>query len=501
VGDSGSSDTVLNQVLSTPEYGVFPPLDSLKVYKGSTDTEFRVSPGVCVLPFTADLAGNTTEARAILAAINGTYFSGTLTVASSGTRTDLIYAKASTAIYSTTLWERASGTAKVTTSAAHGFRIGDTVTVTGSGVTSGSYTITAVTSTSPYTFSFADAGATQASIALSPNGKAYVPFSIGVVQGSVAIPSGTIGIPLASVTVNTTGMVAINPITDLRQFVAATGGIHYREANSVNQTTFNGKVQYNVSTGALEVYDRSTTPFGGTAGWRTLYKASTGHHDSVVTDASDAALHHTLGTGQYQAAKGNHTHAGSAITPTNVWATTQGTIATPAIRIGSLNASQEYGGIFLSSSYYPRWSRSSSGGAVDMGWLALYKEDSKKIKASKLAANGDWTVIDNTDTPWISAFYKTVNGSNVAYAEDDTLIVTVETTGTSPILSTNYPLSVHIVSRSGNDAVFRVTTGARFTVDGSDNILKRYEVVPTGNVTLNILAVPNGQFFQINTSS
>lgn len=37
-------------------------------------------------------------------------------------------------------------------------------------------------------------------------------------------------------------------------------------------------------------------------------------HEEADSDASDAAIHHTLGTGEFQAAKGNHTHAYAALT-------------------------------------------------------------------------------------------------------------------------------------------------------------------------------------------
>ena len=482
VGDSGATDQLLDQISSTPEYGVFPPLDSLKVYQGSTATEFRVSPGVCILPFTADLAGNTTEARAILAAINGTYFSGTLTPTGSGTRTDLIYAKASTAVYDTTLWERNTGTgiAKITTSDAHGFRVGDTVTVTSSGVTNGSYTITAVTSTSPHTFSFANAGATQTSTVIT--GKAYVPFSIGVVEGSVAIPAGTIGIPLASVLVGTAGMSGSTPLTDLRQFVAAPGGIHYRETNSVDQTVFNGKVQYNVSTGALEVYDRSTTPFGGTAGWRTLYKASTGHHDSVVTDASSAALHHTLGTDANQAASGTHTHEGLALVrPTRLWATSQGTVGNPAVSIG-LSGTQELSGIYLEDNE-PKFSLNSGTGGI----FALKKSANKSINSGKVTVSDTWTLVNDDDDSYL--YYNNFTFSVTGAVATDTVILTAEYDSGSPTVG---PLITHIISVAAGVITGRVSTLPKFTITGGGNDIDFNTTLPTLNVKVHYIVLPYG---------
>lgn len=76
---------------------------------------------------------------------------------------------------------------------------------------------------------------------------------------------------------------------------------------------------------ALKTHDHSGStgnPADRAKGYQ-LDQANT--HQNADTNSSASAIHHTLGTGQYQAAAGNHTHAYSAITGTPWIACTSGT--------------------------------------------------------------------------------------------------------------------------------------------------------------------------------
>lgn len=67
---------------------------------------------------------------------------------------------------------------------------------------------------------------------------------------------------------------------------------------------------------ALKTHDHSGST-GSPADRARGYKlAQANTHESADTDSSASAIHHTLGTGQFQAAAGNHTHAYSSLTGT-----------------------------------------------------------------------------------------------------------------------------------------------------------------------------------------
>ena len=497
VGISGANDYTLTAIESTPQYGVFPPLDNLKVHMPGgnlTGLTFLVSPGVCSLPFTSSLGtfdsendggGTTTEPRAILAAINGSNFSGTLNSATGSTRIDLVYAKADTRNITTSVWSRTGTTATITTGATvHGYRVGDTVTiVTTAGATApadGTYTITAVTA-STFTITTAASGTVTAA---SITGKACVPFSIGVVEGTLGgssiptVPADEIGIPLASITVSGS---AISAVVDRRQFVSSLGGVHYYENNSNPQFKYNGKLEYNVSQGLLYLYDKSTqATTKSTTGLKLLYKADTGHHDTVPTDHSTAALHHTLGTGENQAASGNHTHEGLALVrPTRLWATTQGMVGNPAVSIG-LSGTQELSGIYLEDNE-PKFSLNSGTGGI----FALKKSANKSIKSGRVTVDDAWTLVNDSDDSYL--YYNNFTITDAGVAQSDTVILTAEYDSGAPSVG---PLIAHILSVSSGSISARVSTLPKFTITGGGNDIDFNTTVPTLVVKVHYMILP-----------
>jgi hypothetical protein len=97
-------------------------------------------------------------------------------------------------------------------------------------------------------------------------------------------------------------------VKDLRKFTTGLGGVHLYDSSipgtSVDPAGVQGHLRYDTSDNKLDIYDTSGTP-----GWRTIFRADTGHHDVVSVDGSDDALHHRLGITATRAAKGNHVHS------------------------------------------------------------------------------------------------------------------------------------------------------------------------------------------------
>ena len=144
---------------------------------------------------------------------------------------------------------------------------------------------------------------------LSSVAKARVPFAIKRAQGTAgtgiaaSLPAGR-NLELARLTVTGTSVTR----QDVRQFTAGTGGIRLYNSSAPG-TAYDpdgsiGGARYDIATNRFELY--STTV--GDVGWQPVFYGTTNHHDAVATNASNAALHHTIGTGQFNAAKGNHVH-------------------------------------------------------------------------------------------------------------------------------------------------------------------------------------------------
>jgi hypothetical protein len=149
---------------------------------------------------------------------------------------------------------------------------------------------------------------TSATKPTSSIAKARVPFAIKVSSGTVGGAAGTLpagrNLELASVTVTGTSVTR----QDLRQFTAGTGGIRLYNSSLPN-TTYDpdgsvGGARYDIATNKFELYSTA-----GDDKWQPIFYGTTLHHDSRATDSSNAAIHHTIGTGQFNAAKGNHVHA------------------------------------------------------------------------------------------------------------------------------------------------------------------------------------------------
>jgi len=288
---AGIFDTTSDGKLMT---GVLPPVDHFKV-STYTSVSIKVSPGFAVI---ADSSSQSSDSPGVFfCSIDS---SDEILEIPTTTGTYKIYAEATNSTFSVTN-KIANGTkATITTSTAHGFLVGQTVAVNISEANfDGSYVITDITT---YTFSYAKAVTVGTSAA---TGTAAVPFAIKGTQANGSIPSGS-NIPLADVTVS--GGV-ITTVDDKRTFVTSRGGVQlYRSIAVANQNTATtpetgpGRLSYDLSTGNLKYYNdyNSTTV--------PIVYASTGHHDSQTTNQSNNALHHTIGTGAFNAAAGNHTH-------------------------------------------------------------------------------------------------------------------------------------------------------------------------------------------------
>jgi hypothetical protein len=144
---------------------------------------------------------------------------------------------------------------------------------------------------------------------LSSVAKARVPFAIKRAQGTAgttpvapSLPAGR-NLELARLTVTGTSVTR----QDVRQFTAGTGGIRLYNSSAPG-TDYDpdgsiGGARYDTHTNRFEVYSTE-----GVEKWYPIFYGTTKHHDAVATNGSNAALHHTIGTGQFNAARGDHIH-------------------------------------------------------------------------------------------------------------------------------------------------------------------------------------------------
>lgn len=204
--------------------------------------------------------------------------------------------------------------ATITTSGAHGFTPGRTVTVSGvDGTFDGTYVVTTVTTSPTNTLSYVipkvldtvnSTSVTQSAIA-----RARVPFAIraeraggSTLNGKTKIQIATVGVPGGGATV-----IPVDKVFDKRSYANLMGGVALYSSTAVNDSSLYptgsaGRLRYDTATSNLQIYDVADLD------WKSLYNTTSNHHDSVGTDASDLALHHTLGGNEFQAAKGNHMH-------------------------------------------------------------------------------------------------------------------------------------------------------------------------------------------------
>jgi len=299
---AGIFDTTSAGALMT---GVLPPVAHFKAT--ASGLTVSVSPGFCVIP---DSPSQNTDSP-------GVYFcsvdasaepatAATTGIALSTIGTYKIYAEVNEATKIITTAEiSATNTAKITTSTAHGYSVGQTVLINGVNDNyNGSYVITAVTTSAPYTFSFTKTGTIGSPATVSPSGStatSSVPFAI---KYATAYPTGTANfIPIATAVSNGSSIT----LTDERTFVSSRSGIQLYRSTSANgtQTTpevGSGRLAYDLDTNRLYAYVNSA--------WKLLVDGTSGHHDTANTGAA-GSIHHLIGTGAYDSAAGNHTHDGT----------------------------------------------------------------------------------------------------------------------------------------------------------------------------------------------
>lgn len=213
-----------------------------------------------------------------------------------------------------------TGVTTLTTASAHGFSVGDLITIKGlDSVLDGTYKLETGTTGSTLVYNvnrvIVDAISSVA-VTNSAVARARVPFSIRVQQGTTN-PNPTLsltgtesgGIPLAVVytAASFAGVYTSGNITDVREFVGLSGAVQIYNGNSAaapgttNPTS--GMLRYNTSTNTLEIYD------SGASGWRTLY----------ANNGSTGALSGEIFS------RTTHTH--STISPTSHTHTTSPTFA------------------------------------------------------------------------------------------------------------------------------------------------------------------------------
>jgi len=385
-----------NQSDGLPVSGVIPSnfsAESMIVSSNGTKRTITIKTGMCVI---ADAVSPNADDPGLY--IAGLYSDETLTLAlnpAGSAVTDIIYAVVDETAYVITNKLLTANVATITTSTDHGFRVGQTATVTGvDSIFDGTHTITAVTTTSPFTFSYAKTNGEIISTAVTAtvqgyDGTAYFTRDIinkflslnvatiqtstvhGLQSGRVVTISGVDGtfdgtytiisvtsdtltyviprvlndvnstavassslararVPFAikaertggstlatktkleiarvSVPANDAEAIPIESTVDTRKYTNLLGGIAYYSSTAVESqyypTGSAGRLRYDTETGKLEIYDNVDSA------WRFIYNTASNNHDTQLADASTTALHHTIGTTQFQAAAGNHGHSG-----------------------------------------------------------------------------------------------------------------------------------------------------------------------------------------------
>jgi hypothetical protein len=194
----------------------------------------------------------------------------------------------------------------LTTSANHGFPEGSLVKVVGvSSELDGTYEAATGTATNSVVYIKTASPVGSTAVTTSAVARARVPFAIKIEEGIggdtvPSLPAGT-NLELASVKIEGTSAI----VSDRRKFTTGLNGVHVHNGSvgSATPSAVDGRLRYNTATKSLSVYDSVAES------WRVIVDGATGHHDDEAEDASATALHHTLGTGQFNAAKGNHVHA------------------------------------------------------------------------------------------------------------------------------------------------------------------------------------------------
>jgi hypothetical protein len=186
-----------NQSDGLPVSGVIPSYFSINSLKASTsglNTVVTVQPGMCVI---ADVVSPTAGDPGVYIAGLSSAETVTLAVNGSGSPvTDTIYAVVDETGYVITNKVLTSNTATLTTSTAHGFSVNETVVVSGvDSIFDGTYTISAVTTTSPFTFSYTKTNDAITSTAVTATVQGYdgsAWFSKDITQKNITTKIATI---------------------------------------------------------------------------------------------------------------------------------------------------------------------------------------------------------------------------------------------------------------------------------------------------------------------
>ena len=294
---------------------------------------------------------------------------------------------------------------------------------------------------------------TSASKPISAVAKARVPFAIKISEGTVGGAAGTLpagsNLELAKVTVTGTSVTR----QDLRQFTAATGGIRLYNS-SLTGTTYDpdgsvGGARYDTYTNKFELYSTE-----GTDKWQTIFYGTTKHHDSVATDGSAAAVHHTLGTGAFQAAKGSHVHA----------------VATTRL------------GLNTSVDYYDT-------DGTDVTVVSENSASPTTIKSSSaldIPANSTVLVIASGSVSVTAADASCSFGIKTATGTVETGAVLGDTNGIFPFTCVRY----YTFSAAENNVVFRLSgwkSSGATSADVYNVIIKTLTVIPFSSITTNTL--------------
>lgn len=215
----------------------------MKVAAGSTG-QFTVQPGLCVI---ADAATQVaTNPGVYLAGIDSSALtittSNLITLPVSGTRTDLVYAQIDETPYTISTAARTTTTVTLTTSAAHGFKVGDTVVVTGiDEVFNGTYTAISPTSSTTITYSTSSTGTISST---TYNATAQRVDSQGVTLGSAIVitnrafaQSSTTALGTATITTTSIHSLAIGDTVRISGLSSVLDG-DYVVATVPTTTTF-----------------------------------------------------------------------------------------------------------------------------------------------------------------------------------------------------------------------------------------------------------------------
>jgi outer membrane protein OmpA-like peptidoglycan-associated protein len=193
--------------------------------------------------------------------------------------------------------EIAANTATLTTSTAHGLAIGSVVDVSGVDATfNGTYTVTAVTTSAPYQFSYAKTAADVSSSAVSPAGVATFNTVYAATGNGVSISrngGGTFTNYLAAGGMGNTvnGVYAVGSTV----YAATSNGLSISidgGATFITKTTANGLGSNNV----LDVFAVGTTVYAATDGGLSI---STNGGTSFTNDTTENCLGSDLVYGVY----------------------------------------------------------------------------------------------------------------------------------------------------------------------------------------------------------